>query len=68
MKVEVTDERRMTSSYTHTLPISLVCQTLLASVEVDYREICNGEMIGSGAGGDVLKVELKDKTGYFSSK
>jgi hypothetical protein len=44
----------------------MICQTLLASVEYDYRDISNGEMLGSGAGGDVLKVDLKDKTGIGS--
>ena len=63
MKVEISDARLVFSSYTHFLPIFLTCQTLLASIEVDYREICNGEMLGSGAGGDVLKVDWKGKTG-----
>lgn len=65
MKISCTDERHVSHSYTHFLSISLICQTLLASVEYDYRDISNGEMLGSGAGGDVLKVDLKDKTGFI---
>jgi len=61
-RIDVDDGKEEFSSYTHFLSISVATQSLPSELQVNFKDISHGEVIGTGAAGDVLKVQWKGKT------